>query len=69
VLVWRYLDASEGEVGKSEPFADRDTAESWLTQEWEALRDRGVEEVMLIDEDGGEQLYTMGLGPTQDGGD
>lgn len=63
VFVWRYLDEAGRDMGSSERFADRDQAESWLGEGWSDLRDRGVEEVELFDEDQGEPVYRMGLGP------
>jgi phage-related protein len=66
VLVWRYLDANEQSIGNSEQFPDQEAAEAWLAQEWEALHGRGVDEVMLLDEDSDVCLYRMGLGPGTD---
>jgi hypothetical protein len=63
VFVWRYLDEAGEEKGSSDRFAERDQAESWLSEEWAGLRDRGVEEVVLFDDDRGEPVYRMGLGP------
>jgi hypothetical protein len=65
-LVWRYLDMSEGYIGNSERFPDQESAEAWLAQEWEGLHGRGVEEVMLLDEDSDVCLYRMRLGPGTD---
>ena len=61
MFTWRYLDESEGVVGTSEPFEDQGAAEAWLGQEWERLRQRGVEQVVLFEEE--ESVYRMGLGP------
>jgi hypothetical protein len=62
MFVWRYLDENEDDVGTSGPFESQEAAEAWLAQEWEALHGRGVEEVMLFQEDSDVCLYRMGLG-------
>ena len=59
--MWGYLDAEGGQVGESEPFEDRESAEAWMGQAWADLLDRGVEEVVLRDRDRGRTLYRMGL--------
>ncbi|HYT79477.1 MAG TPA: hypothetical protein VEQ37_09510 [Actinomycetota bacterium] len=41
----------------------REDAESWMSEAWAALRERGIEEVVLLDEDRDDPLYRMGLGP------
>jgi hypothetical protein len=66
MFIWRYLDGSENEVGESQPFEDRDDAESWLSQEWAGLHERGIEEVVLFDAQSNEAVYRMGLGPGSD---
>ena len=58
---WRYLDAQGGDVGTSEQFADRASAEAWMGEAWSDLLGRGVEEVVLVDREGGRTLYRMGL--------
>lgn len=63
MFAWRYLDEHGRDVGRSESFEDQDAAESWLEQGWQALRERGVEEVVLFDQDKPAGLYRMGLGP------
>ncbi len=60
---WRYLDDAGRGVGASEPFMRREDAESWMSEAWAALRERGIEEVVLLDEDREDPLYRMGLGP------
>jgi hypothetical protein len=60
VFAWRFLDASGDEVGTSDPFEDREDAESWMGTVWGDLRERGVEEVVLTDQDG-RRVYRMGL--------
>lgn len=65
-MIWRYLDTNEDDVGSSGPFETQESAEAWLAQEWEALHGRGVEEVMLLDEDSDVCVYRMGLGPGTD---
>jgi hypothetical protein len=58
---WDYLDAEGRDVGRSEPFAEREAAEEWLGEAWPELLERGVEEVALLDEDAGRTLYRMAL--------
>ena len=60
---WRYLDDAGQGVGASELFMSREDAESWMSEAWAALRERGIEEVVLLDEDRDDPLYRMGLGP------
>ncbi len=64
MFAWRYLDARGGEAGESQPFPDREAAESWMGEAWEELLARGVEEVALVDLDSGRTLYRMGLRET-----
>lgn len=66
MFVWRYLGANEEDLGKSEPFEDQEAAESWLSEAWAGLSERGVEEVELFDHDNGVCLYRMGLEPEAD---
>ena len=58
---WTYLDEGGRDVGRSESFADRLAAEDWMGQAWEELRQRGVEEVALEDEDRARRVYRMSL--------
>jgi hypothetical protein len=53
-------------MGSSEGFADRLQAESWLSEAWADLRDRGIQEVVLFDQDRGEAVYRMGLDEEMD---
>ena len=62
-LRWEYLDGAGKPSGRSQSFPERDAAEEWLGQAWQELADAGVTEVELRDEDGGETLYRMALGP------
>jgi hypothetical protein len=62
VFAWRFLDGSSDEIGSSERFADREEAETWMGEAWADLRERGVEEVVLVDEERGRSVYRMGLG-------
>jgi hypothetical protein len=62
VFAWRFLDGSRDEMGSSERFPDRETAESWMGEAWADLQERGVEEVVLIDEERDQSVYRMGLG-------
>jgi hypothetical protein len=66
MFVWRYLDENEESVGTSSAFETQEAAEAWLGREWEALLQRGVDEVMLIDESTDARIYRMGLGPETD---
>jgi hypothetical protein len=61
VLVWRYLDHDGGELGTSEPFGDRESAESWLGISWADLYANGIEEVALVDQERGDVMYRMAL--------
>ena len=60
-LAWRFLDAAGTELGASEAFEDRAGADRWLGDSWPDLLERGVEEVELIAEGGGEALFRMSL--------
>jgi hypothetical protein len=62
MFAWRFLDDDGTELGVSERFADRESAESWIGLSWADLYERGVKEVVLFDEDRRERLYRMGLG-------
>jgi len=62
MFAWRFLDGSSDEMGYSERFADREAAESWMGEAWADLRERGVEEVVLVDEERRRSVYRMGLG-------
>ena len=59
---WAYLDDRGDEVGRSDPFADRDAAEGWMGEAWADLLERGIEQVAL--EVDGRRLYRMGLRET-----
>lgn len=61
MFAWRYLNSSAEEIGVSARFEDADAAEAWLSEAWQDLRGRGVEEVELIDQQLCEILYRMGL--------
>ncbi|MEX2274374.1 MAG: hypothetical protein WEA10_02260 [Actinomycetota bacterium] len=58
---WTYLDDSGDEVGRSERFADSESAEAWITTAWRDLADRGVEQVELFDRVRARSMYRMGL--------
>ena len=62
MFAWRFLDGSSDEMGSSERFPDREAAESWMGEAWADLQERGVEEVVLIDEERDQSVYRMGLG-------
>jgi len=62
MFAWTYLDGSGEEVGRSPRFAAADEAEDWIGSSWPELLENGVLAVVLVDQDGGKQLYRMGLG-------
>jgi hypothetical protein len=67
LFVWRYRSVAGDQLGESDRFADRASAEGWLRRSWEDLLDRDVAEVELVDEDGGGPVYRMSLRePDQD---
>ena len=49
------------ELASSSAFPDQESAESWMGESWSDLRERGVEEVILMDDARGERVYRMGL--------
>ena len=61
MFAWLYLNEDGEELGSSERFADPEAAESWMGETWSDLRERGVQEVVLVDEERGQRLYRMGL--------
>jgi hypothetical protein len=61
-FIWVYLDAAGARVGRSERFPGREDAEEFMAHAWEELRERGVTQVELVDEDGGTAEYRMSLG-------
>lgn len=61
-VTWRYEDAEGRDAGSSESFPDRAAAEEWMGEAWEALLERGVERVVLLED--GERRYGMGLRAT-----
>jgi hypothetical protein len=61
MFAWRYLDEESEEMGTSELFPDREAAESWMGEAWADLRERGVDQVVLVDEERGRRVYRMGL--------
>jgi len=58
---WTYLDDSGDEVGRSERFADSESAEAWISTAWRDLAERGVEQVELVDRIRERPMYRMGL--------
>lgn len=61
---WRYEDAEGGASPEpaSAAFPTQSDAESWLGEEWRALLDAGVEQVVLLEN--GERVYgPMSLRP------
>ena len=65
MFVWRYLGSRHEEAGRSDRFPTRDDAEGWLEAAWASLRERGVEEVVLVDEAAGLELFRMSLAPEE----
>jgi hypothetical protein len=62
MYVWTYLDGAGEEIGGSPRFAAADEAEDWIGSSWPELLENGVLAVVLVDQEGGKQLYRMGLG-------
>jgi hypothetical protein len=62
MYVWTYLDGTGEEIGRSPRFAAADEAEDWIGSSWPELLENGVLAVILVDQEGGKQLYRMGLG-------
>ena len=62
MYVWTYLDGAGEEIGRSPRFAAADEAEDGIGASWPALLENGVLAVVLVDQEGGTQLYRMGLG-------
>lgn len=62
MYVWTYLDGAGEEIGRSHRFAAADEAEDWIGSSWPELLENGVLAVILVDQEGGKQLYRMGLG-------
>ena len=65
-FLWRYLGEAGEELGGSESFPDRESAEEWLGEAWSGLAGSGVREVRLENEAGG-QVYRMSLRPDDAG--
>ena len=61
MFAWLFLDSYAGELGTSEQFPDREAAEAWMGEAWADLRDRGVEQVELVDRSSGLSVYRMSL--------
>jgi hypothetical protein len=66
MVAWQYLDDTGNVLGESVGFADRTEAEAWMAESWEDLRDRGVDEVALMEPGSDQPLYRMGLSPADD---
>jgi hypothetical protein len=62
MYVWTYFDGAGEEIGRSPRFAAADEAEDWIGSSWPELLENGVLAVILVDQEGGKQLYRMGLG-------
>ena len=58
---WWYRDAHGVDLGASDVFASRASAESWLAAAWADLREDGVAEVVLVGVPEGAEMYRMGL--------
>jgi hypothetical protein len=63
MFTWRYLDEAGNVLGESHGFADQSAAERWMGEAWSDLRDRGVEEVVLVEVEADRSIYRMGLDP------
>ncbi len=61
MYVWTYLDGAGEEIGRSPRFTAADEAEDWIGSSWPELLENGVLAVILVDQEGGKQLYRMGL--------
>lgn len=49
---WRYLSESGTEqTGPDDTFSDQTEAETWLSDEWPALAEAGIDAVTLLDGD------------------
>ena len=64
-MVWRYFDRSDRLVGESERFEHAEAAEEWMAAVWSELRERGVEEVELVDVDRDQVSYRMALSESE----
>jgi hypothetical protein len=63
---WRYVDESGNELGTSRRFTDQTAAEAWMGEAWSDLRERGVDEVVLVEVETGRRVYRMGLDSAED---
>ncbi len=61
---WRLADADGAlcEPSRSQAFPTRSDAETWIGENWSALLDSGVEQVVLLEEEN-EVYGPMGLRP------
>jgi hypothetical protein len=66
MFAWTFLDRSGEEVGRSPAFEEAELAEEWIGSSWPDLLERGVEAVILRDEDLGRDLYRMALGSDEE---
>jgi hypothetical protein len=62
MFAWTYLDGSGEEMGSSPRFPDAEEAEEWIGSSWPELLERGIESVVLVDQESRTKLYRMGLG-------
>jgi hypothetical protein len=61
---WRYENVDGQPVaGPTETFSSQADAESWIGQEWRALAESGVAQVVLVEEDRVD--YRMSLLPAE----
>lgn len=58
-VTWRYEGPGGRDLGSSDPFPDRAAAEEWMGDAWSDLLERGVEQVVLLED--GKRRYRMGL--------
>lgn len=59
---WSFLDSNGEEIGRSQQFADPESAEAWIGASWLDLLENGIQEVVLFDRQRDQRLYRMGLG-------
>jgi hypothetical protein len=59
------MDDTGNDLGESHHFPDQPAAEAWMSEAWADLRDRGVEEVVLVEVETDRRVYRMGLDPAE----
>ena len=66
MFVWTYMDRFGQEVGRSPAFEQAEQAEEWIGSSWPDLLERGVDAVVLRDDQLGRDLYRMALGSDEE---